>query len=243
MTNSVQNFQIAVFTQSASTLNAEDLFTTIYQESPSSTQKQKYPQPNAPFLSAAFGDKDGAAYSAQVNEGRVDFHLSAINEAGEDIKIGNISPDWAMRYFVDNYRDITPQLGQVYRLAIVTNSVNLFLNQTDAVSAFCNSTGIPAPGDDATAADLIFQMNRRAKIESIEVNKLFRCSIEQYAFALGNLSNPMLNLIPAPAMKKMNQYLALNTMKDVNTVPTSTPLAGDMQFDILKHLFDMRGDF
>lgn len=238
MTKPIQNLQIAVFTQATCSASAEEIYSAIFRETATSSQKNKFPQPQAPFLSIASGELDRKNLSVQINNGRVDFFIRGIPANSDDLNLELVDPSWAFSHFENNYSAIAGRLGQVYRLAVVTNSGEICSTEADAVSAFGNAIGLKFPEKGITATDLNFQINRRTTLATgVLVNRLTRYNVDLLALMDGSIPPNMPNLMHG-IVRPLKQVLVLNTMMDINTVPSSnTPIPEIEQLSILKKLY------
>lgn len=238
MTELVQNFQLVAFTQSASSSIAETIYSAIYNDIPMSVQKNKVPQPHAPFLSLASGEKSGASLAVQINDGRVDFFVRGIPDNNHPSQLEQVDVNWAFSHFAERYSLISKSLGPVYRLAIVTNSGTICETEQQAVTLFSEAVGIKHPGRDATAADLNFQINLRAKLANGRlINRLKRYSIN--TMMSGTFPHMQPNIFPGLG-STVKQSFIFNITKDFNSVPDSNAISEIDQMEVLNKIFKLR---
>lgn len=240
MTNTVQNLQVVVFSPASSTLDAEGIYNSVFGEPASSTQRNKFPQPQAPFLSIASGEKNNCIFNVQINEGRIDFFVRSAPRPSHDLELESLDADSAFNDIIKNYKTVSTSFKDTYRLAIVTNSGAAFESEQQSVDAFCQAIGIEALGENVVATDLNFQRNKRSTLEGgAVINFLERHNVDLLVLMQGNMPPPFAALIPGYQPTPQKMLYVLNKMRDVNTVPDGRTFSEEEQIETLNNLYSV----
>lgn len=223
------------FPTSTSQLQAGHILSAILQTEPDTTQINRTPSPQAPFLSQATLAQDGAIYTVQVQPGRANLIIQPVDEAqslGPDFPLMDFEPIFSRTLDRIMNQEVSP-VGDCLRLSIVVNVSWQRESRRDANVLFRRLTSIEA---DPEAIDLIYQMNLRHNIdEGFTINTIRQFSVNEVQQVQVPLGVPMLaqmNVVSGPTI-----YLAGFNL-DYNTVPTGQVINNDLQSKVLSSLRD-----
>lgn len=237
-----QDIQLVVFAPDVSSVSVEEAFASLFGEVPASVQKNAFPQPNAPFLAKAHGERNGLACDIQVKEGRVDVSVSAIQAPRLDFQLISFDPTSVFEEILASYGAVFGAIPGVYRQAVVGNFGEPHGSASDAISAFAEGVGLREFEVNVEPADLLFTFNRRRHInDQWQINRIVRHSVDILAYFNGPQPTAPFSLINMPAVPT-KQIFVHNRMLDFNTVPTGLTMDIGTQVENFKSIFNALED-
>ena len=173
----IGSYQLVWFKPSVERIHAHEFYEKVFGEMPDTSQANRAPTPNAPFLSMAKSERGPETYTAQVAPGRIDFFWQASNSADEAFP--------SMPQTLDHVSEVVKRVGAsisgvmsgVTRVAFVANLVS----PTEGVdhvarqlAEFCEL--------EPDSLDVSLQLNRRRPFgfdASEQMNRLLRAQMLQ----------------------------------------------------------------
>lgn len=223
------------FPVSATSLRADKILEALFEVSPDSSQTNRLPTPQAPFLSQASYSDETVTYLVQVLPGRVNLVLQPANGEASTEDFGHPP----LIDFEANFdRAIscilklpTGLIGDCLRLSIIPNFAWRRQSQAEANEVFSSLTSTTIRVD---SRDLLYQFNDRGRItQGIEINQIHSFGVAEYQmfqFQLGQGQN--IGVMPGNSMINYVATLSL----DFNTVPDGRILSESLQKLIFEDL-------
>lgn len=202
---------------------------------PDTSQNNKVPSPQAPFLSSANGVKSGFNYAVKVGPGRVDMTVGS--RVPDDPNLENsslIDVGETLKTFVENVeRGALDLIGRVTRVSIVSTLDLPCSNKAEANESFMKLSSMPVEVEGAE--DLIFQFNKRKMVRGdTQINRLIKYETEEsrlVSFKIDPQTGQPIGTGPVADAR----YSVLVTT-DINTVPTGEVFDSNWQKDLFSEI-------
>lgn len=221
------SIQLVWFTGEARHKDASAIYELVAGEEAETVQTSRSPSPANPFLSVAAGTVSGRHMRATVQAGRIDLIVEPVAKDGPP-QFMDDTAEWMDR-LVRAARDPSLDFPTVNRLALVLNLGVSVGSYTQGFSLINEKLGGAIPFNDGS--DFMLQVNRRAEIDDIIINRLLRFNIsgiQQVQFAFG-----------IPAVIPFSTEIYVNMfMIDVNILPTTRAIDQVEQSRIWKVLLN-----
>lgn len=227
-----QSIQFGWFVTSVDGLKADVLYEGIVGHEPDHAQRNKVPNPAAPFFSVASGALDGLQRQLQVQPGRIDLLISGEEEGGG---VGNGPQLLDTRKVIEETVHLFDKRTIVWPDAVrLTVVANLFWPAADAGAAtekFFEVTGLNFGLNDMT--DPMLQINRRKPLKSlpVEMNRVMRfgtASFQEFVVQFQDAKS-----MPVPISV---QHFGASLTLDFNTAPDGRVFQVKDQVSICKEL-------
>lgn len=210
----VQSIQLVWFVSNTEGLAANSLYREGFEDDPSNIQTNKAFSPATPFLSQATGARDGVAFLAQVQPGRVDLFIQpSLDQIGQDGMPQMLDLEPALATADMAVKRLSPNIASCFRVALVTNLLRLVPTSDEAAAEIIAHTGLDVAPNGVT--DLTVSANRTKPIhEELRMNRLLRLSVLQFQL-MSNVAVGFNQGIMATQVTKFGALLSL----DFNSVP------------------------
>lgn len=241
MNSYMTDLQVAVFAQSVRNIDVEQLFDNLFGEAPSSTQRNKFPHPQAPFLAQGKGVIDDITCDIQIKEGRIDVYFTSATATTVDQVLPSLNAVHARNIFLKNYAKSFQNLPGIYRQAVVVNNGSVFDDERSAIKHFYSKLGLSKFDNDIISADLQFVYNKRKLLKSQWwANQIRRYNIEVlhvYSAPAHHVGLPY-NMPGLPVMMPpIKNNFVFNENFDVNIAPTGSEISLEHQIINIEELF------
>ncbi|RUU50546.1 hypothetical protein [Mesorhizobium sp. M2C.T.Ca.TU.002.02.1.1] len=207
----------------------DQIFQDVLGRAPGQLQTLRPPQSPVPTVSASSND-DEAKFDLIWATGRVDFVISP--PFGEGIDSFQFSMNDPLSHFLPYGEKLCGKFGGSFRQSLIVRSGKTVETLDDAVTVF-NSL-LPGAEIKSASTDLAFQINRRKKFGSFELNRVLRWEAQRTV--LGSVQFGAAGGLPQQIPVRETR-LHVTCTHDINTVPTQETLATGAQKRVLAQLY------